>query len=70
MTRKKKDIYDTYAYGISPLGITAYCYNEKLTSIEELVLLENLAYLEANKKKYHLFKKVENEKIALTISLN
>ena len=67
---KKRDTYNTYAVTVSPFGITKYCYNENLISIEEFVTIENKAFISAMDKRWKIFKHLETFKVDILIGLN
>lgn len=68
----KKNTYSTYGAALSPAGLTLYCYDSRLTTIEEFVTLEQLAIRRAVQRQWRLFNKMEDLKsgIEMVYSLN
>jgi len=56
----KKDTYNTYGAALSPAGLTLYCYNSRLTTIEEMVTLEDRALRMAVQRQWRLFNKMQD----------
>lgn len=56
----KKGTYNTYGAALSPAGLTLYCFNNKLVSIEEFVTLEQLALRRAVQRQWRLFHKMQD----------
>jgi hypothetical protein len=52
---KNKNIYDTHGASFDGEQLIFYCYNENLTNIEELSLIQYRAYERAIQRQYRLF---------------
>jgi hypothetical protein len=56
---------------LTEYGIIEYCYNNKITNMDEFIKIEYMAKLKAMKKRHHLFEVYDTNAISYTaVGLN
>jgi hypothetical protein len=66
--KKTYNEYDTYGASFDGKSLIFYCYNDKITNIEEIVLCEHKALHFAVKKRYRLFMNLDS--VDFNVGLN
>jgi hypothetical protein len=64
--------YNTYGAAFDGYDVTYFCYNDKMTTIEEFLILQDKAFRKAMQRQWRLFKKYETLEtdVELRVCLN